>query len=106
VGDIGSRHTPGSYGGGTTFELGSCEAPYARRRKAVSFTDRRRDGALWSSVALADLAGTSVAAADKYDLQEIVVTAEKRSSTVQKTPINMTAISGQDLQDRVRSASI
>jgi len=32
------------------------------------------------------------------DLQEIVVTAEKRESTVQKTPISMTAISGTDLQ--------
>jgi outer membrane receptor protein involved in Fe transport len=52
----------------------------------------------------AALAGNSVAAADKYDLQEIVVTAEKRSSTVQKTSISMTAISGQDLQDRGISA--
>jgi outer membrane receptor protein involved in Fe transport len=33
-------------------------------------------------------------------LQEIVVTAEKRASTVQKTPISMTAISGQDISNR------
>src|SRR5258707_15622477 len=32
------------------------------------------------------------------DLQEVVVTAEKRESTVQKTPISMTAVSGADLQ--------
>src|SRR5450755_2326584 len=32
------------------------------------------------------------------ELTEIVVTAEKRESTVQKTPISMTAISGSDLQ--------
>ena len=31
-------------------------------------------------------------------LQEVVVTAEKRESTVQKTPISLTAISGADLQ--------
>ena len=31
-------------------------------------------------------------------LQEIVVTAEKRESTVQKTPISLTAISGEELQ--------
>ena len=58
-------------------------------------------GALFNCAALA---GTIVAAGDKYDLQEIVVTAEKRSSTVQKTSISMTAISGQDLQDRGVSA--
>jgi len=32
------------------------------------------------------------------DLQEVVVTAEKRDSTVQKTPISLTAITGADLQ--------
>ena len=33
-------------------------------------------------------------------LGEIVVTAQKRESTVQKTPISLTAITGRDLQDR------
>jgi len=33
-------------------------------------------------------------------VQEIIVTAEKRASTVQKTPISMTAISGQDIAAR------
>ncbi len=37
---------------------------------------------------------------DASQLEEIVVTAEKRESTVQKTPISLTAISGQDIQDR------
>ena len=36
----------------------------------------------------------------RSDLQEIVVTAEKRDSTVQKTPISMTAISGAELQSQ------
>jgi iron complex outermembrane recepter protein len=33
-------------------------------------------------------------------LQEVIVTAEKRSETVQTTPISITAITGQDLMDR------
>ena len=32
------------------------------------------------------------------DLAEVIVTAEKRDSTVQKTPISLTAITGADLQ--------
>ena len=38
-------------------------------------------------------------------LQEVVVTAEKRSSTVQKTPISMSAVTGEDLQERGLSAA-
>jgi iron complex outermembrane recepter protein len=33
-------------------------------------------------------------------LQEIVVTAQKRTSTVQDTPISLTAVTGRDIQDR------
>ena len=45
------------------------------------------NGAVWAQLA-----------PRSQDLQEIVVTAEKRESTVQKTPISITAISGADLQ--------
>lgn len=46
------------------------------------------------------LAGAAWAqlAPPSQDLREIVVTAEKRTSTVQKTPISITAISGSELQ--------
>jgi iron complex outermembrane receptor protein len=44
-------------------------------------------GAVWAQLA-----------PPSQDLQEIVVTAEKRESTVQKTPISMTVFSGADLQ--------
>jgi iron complex outermembrane recepter protein len=37
---------------------------------------------------------------DTGHLQEIVITAEKRESTVQNTPISLTAVSGTDIQDR------
>ncbi len=37
---------------------------------------------------------------DPSQLAEIVVTAEKRESTVQTTPISLTAVSGADIQDR------
>lgn len=49
---------------------------------------------------LTAIAGTAWAqsAPPAQDLQEIVVTAEKRESTVQKTPISMTVLSGADLQ--------
>ena len=49
--------------------------------------------------ALADQAAPVAGAqAPIADLQEVVVTAEKRESTVQKTPISLTAITGTDLQ--------
>jgi len=53
-------------------------------------------GAAWAGNG-ADQADTS-REQPAQDLQEVVVTAEKRESTVQKTPISMTAISGADLQ--------
>lgn len=51
------------------------------------------------------LAGNDVfaqqqAATDNNQLQEIVVTANKRSSTVQDTAVSMTAVSGEDIENR------
>jgi iron complex outermembrane receptor protein len=47
------------------------------------------------------LAGFAVAQrSDSGQLEEIVVTAEKRESTVQTTPISLTAVSGADIRDR------
>jgi iron complex outermembrane receptor protein len=37
---------------------------------------------------------------DAGQLEEIIVTAEKRESTVQTTPISLTAVTGADIQDR------
>lgn len=55
--------------------------------------------ALGASGALAaDATDTDTVASGRHDeLAEIVVTAEKRSSTVQETPISMTALSGDQL---------
>jgi iron complex outermembrane receptor protein len=46
------------------------------------------------------LCASAAGASAPNELQEIVVTAEKRESTVQKTPISITAITGQDLLER------
>jgi iron complex outermembrane recepter protein len=37
---------------------------------------------------------------DSSQLEEVIVTAEKRESTVQTTPISLTAVTGADIQDR------
>lgn len=52
-------------------------------------------GAAWGQQQSAVPAGAS---AGDQGLEEIVVTAEKRSSTVQKTPISITVFTGADLQ--------
>src|SRR5579863_8014414 len=46
------------------------------------------------------MAQTATGATADSSLQEIVVTAEKRSSTVQDTPISITAVSGEQLQQQ------
>ena len=58
-------------------------------------------GVMAALLSSATLAGSPAAAPDRYEPDgDRLVTAEKRDSTVQKTPISMTAISGQELQDR------
>ncbi len=56
------------------------------------------------SASILGLASTGVALAQQESsadqLQEVVVTAQKRTSTVQETPISITALTGQDLEDR------
>ena len=56
--------------------------------------------ALLAGSASVCVAAETAGAGDSGGLAEIVVTAQKRSSTVQETPISITAVSGTDLQDR------
>ena len=56
-----------------------------------------------ASVSAAMLAEPSLAQQSRPDssqLEEIIVTAQKRESTVQTTPASLTAVSGRDIQDR------
>lgn len=56
---------------------------------------------LVASVAMADGALAQQAKGDSVaQLEEVVVTATKRASTVQETPISITAITGADIQER------
>jgi len=59
-------------------------------------------GAVWADQNGADSPATTGTVREQpvQDLQEVVVTAEKRTSTVQKTPISITAITGADLQEQ------
>ena len=52
-------------------------------------------GGLFMQVGVAQQSPT-----DSPQLEQIIVTAEKRESTVQNTPISLTAVSGQDIADR------
>ena len=61
------------------------------------YCGKRALAAFGCCTALTSMAWAQVAPPSE-ELQEIVVTAEKRESTVQKTPISITAISGAELQ--------
>ena len=49
---------------------------------------------------LAQVAIAQQSRSDSGQLEEIIVTAEKRETTVKTTPISLTAVSGADIQDR------
>ena len=53
-----------------------------------------------STLLIAESAFAQQARSDSSQLEEVVVTAEKRESTVQTTPISLTAVTGADIQDR------
>src|SRR5438105_100679 len=70
----------------------------AARRSASSLTMAAILAGAVAPGGVAWCAEGSPEAAPAGALEEVVVTAEKRESTVQKTPISITAISGADLQ--------
>lgn len=70
--------------------------------KKLSSTTRRFLEAMWIGGSFAAVASAQTAmgpSAPSEQLEEVVVTAQKRESTVQATPISMTALSGQSLAD-------
>src|SRR5579862_1547264 len=54
----------------------------------------------FSALLFAESALAQQSRSDSSQLEEVVVTAEKRESTVQTTPISLTAVSGADIQAR------
>jgi iron complex outermembrane recepter protein len=54
----------------------------------------------WAALAAPAVAAAAGAAAGPQELQEVVVTAEKREATVQETPISLSALSGEALQQQ------
>src|SRR5271154_1029910 len=68
---------------------------YQNRIKIAAATCLSFAGGMLAQVAIAQQSHS-----DSGQLEEIVVTAEKRESTVQKTAISLTAVSGADIQDR------
>lgn len=89
------------------------------RRTQRSDDTLRRVSLCWSAAALLPLAAVCAprallaASADAVpvqseELQEVVVSAEKRSETVQEAPLSITAISGGDLEaaDRGRAPDV
>jgi iron complex outermembrane recepter protein len=65
------------------------------RRRCVLLASAATAGLVFAAEVTAQ---QQVAAADQ--LQEVVVTGEKRSETAQSTPISITAITGQDIGAR------
>jgi iron complex outermembrane recepter protein len=67
---------------------------------------RSRSPKVWLLILSASAAGSDalaqqqVGSGGSVQLEEIVITAAKRSSTVQETPISVTALSGDDIQQR------
>src|ERR1700744_3798085 len=77
-----------------------------RRAQGSDFT-RRSVNLRWAIAALLPLtaampqfvlAAAETAPVQSDELQEVVVSAEKRSETVQEAPLSITAISGADLE--------
>lgn len=58
------------------------------------------------SVPLLVHAADPPASAGGDEIEEIVVTAEKRASTVEHTPIAITAVTGKELSDRDRKSVV
>ena len=79
-----------------------CVTLRRRRGSAIAAGAALLAAVVWPGAASAQLqnAPNASAGASTGALDEITVTAEKRESTVQKTPISLTAISGAELEGR------
>jgi len=88
---------------GTSTSQSSSPAPgdsQKEGKKGSSDTFRMAQGARGEASSTAQVENPKTPEKEAEQLQEVVVTAEKRESTVQHTPISLTAVSGIEIQER------
>src|ERR1700747_3456148 len=85
---------------GTPAQLSAAALHHCESRRAVRIGWCAAGLAAGAALAASGIAAAQQPAAGSTELQEVVVTATKRTTTLQETPISITAVSGDDILRR------